>query len=59
MRVYKRSNVFGILRIERRNCYYEKDMEQAIITHLQEFLLEIGNGFSFVVRQKKIHSEGD
>ncbi|MEI6090967.1 MAG: PDDEXK nuclease domain-containing protein [bacterium] len=39
--------------------YYEKDFEQAIITHLQEFLLEIGNGFSFVARQKRIHLDGD
>ncbi len=34
-------------------------MESAIITHLQDFLLEIGNGFSFVARQKRIHLEGD
>jgi predicted nuclease of restriction endonuclease-like (RecB) superfamily len=39
--------------------YYEKDLEQAIITHLQDFLLELGNGFSFVARQKRIHIEGD
>jgi len=39
--------------------YYEKDLEQAIITHLQEFLLELGNGFSFVARQKRLHIEGD
>lgn len=40
-------------------AYYEKELEQAIITHLQEFLLEIGNGFSFVARQKRIHIDGD
>lgn len=28
--------------------YYEKDLEQAIITHLHDFLLEMGNGFAFV-----------
>ncbi|MCD4794826.1 MAG: PDDEXK nuclease domain-containing protein [Bacteroidales bacterium] len=39
--------------------YYEKDLEQAIITHLQDFLLELGNGFSFVARQKRLHIEGD
>lgn len=26
---------------------------------MQEFLLELGNGFSFVARQKRIHIEGD
>jgi len=32
----------------------ESDVEQAIITHLQRFLLELGNGFAFVARQKHI-----
>jgi predicted nuclease of restriction endonuclease-like (RecB) superfamily len=45
--------------LKREASYYEKDLEQAIITHLQDFLLEIGNGFSFVPRQKRIHIEGD
>ncbi|PVX46184.1 putative nuclease of restriction endonuclease-like (RecB) superfamily [Flavobacterium sp. 103] len=47
------------LDLKREASYYEKDLEQAIITHLQEFLLEMGNGFSFVARQKRIHIEGD
>lgn len=47
------------LGLKREAAYYEKDMEQAIITHLQEFLLEIGNGFSFVARQKRLHIDGD
>ena len=47
------------LGLKREASYYEKDLEQAIITHLQDFLLEIGNGFSFVARQKRIHIEGD
>ena len=47
------------LGLKREAAYYEKDLEQAILTHLQEFLLEIGNGFSFVARQKRIHIDGD
>jgi predicted nuclease of restriction endonuclease-like (RecB) superfamily len=47
------------LDLKREASYYEKDLEQAIITHLQDFLLEMGNGFSFVARQKRIHIEGD
>ena len=39
--------------------YYEKDLERAIITNLQTFLLELGNGFSFVARQKRILLEDD
>ncbi len=39
--------------------YFEKDLENALIDHLQEFLLELGRGFSFVARQKRITLEGD
>jgi predicted nuclease of restriction endonuclease-like (RecB) superfamily len=34
--------------------FHESDLERAIITHLQRFLLELGNGFAFVARQKQI-----
>jgi predicted nuclease of restriction endonuclease-like (RecB) superfamily len=34
--------------------FHETDLERAIITHLQRFLLELGNGFAFVARQKQI-----
>lgn len=35
----------------------EKDMENAIITHLEKFLLEMGKGFSFVERQMHVKTE--
>jgi predicted nuclease of restriction endonuclease-like (RecB) superfamily len=38
---------------------HEKDLEQAIITNLQSFLLELGKGFSFVARQKHIRFDDD
>lgn len=47
------------LGLKKESPYYEKDLESAIITNLQEFLLELGNGFSFVARQKRIHIGGD
>lgn len=47
------------LGLKKEASYYERDLESAILTHLQEFLLELGNGFSFVARQKRIHLEGD
>ncbi len=34
--------------------FLEKDLEQGLVSHLQNFLLELGNGFSFVARQKRI-----
>ena len=47
------------LGLHREASYYEKDLEQSIITHLHDFLLELGNGFAFVARQKRLHIEGD
>lgn len=57
--IIKDPMILEFLGLRRESAYYEKDLEQAIITHLQEFLLELGNGFSFVARQKRIHLEGD
>lgn len=57
--IIKDPMVLEFLGLRREAAYYEKDLENAIITHLQEFLLELGNGFSFVARQKRIHLEGD
>ena len=57
--IIKDPMVLEFLGLKREAAYYEKDLEQAIITHLQDFLLELGNGFAFVARQKRIHIEGD
>lgn len=57
--IIKDPMVLEFLGLQRESAYYEKDLEQAIITHLQEFLLELGNGFSFVARQKRLHLDGD
>ncbi len=57
--IIKDPMVLEFLGLKKESSYYEKDIEQAIITHLQEFLLEIENGFSFVARQKRIHLGGD
>lgn len=51
--------VLEFLGLKREATYCEKDLESALITHLQDFLLELGNGFSFVARQKRIHVDGD
>lgn len=37
----------------------ESELEQALIDHLEEFLLELGRGFAFVSRQKHIDLDGD
>jgi predicted nuclease of restriction endonuclease-like (RecB) superfamily len=57
--IIKDPMILEFLGLRRETAYYEKDLEMAIITHLQEFILELGNGFSFVARQKRIHIDGD
>lgn len=57
--IIKDPMVLEFLGLKRDATYYEKDLESALITHLQSFLLELGNGFSFVARQKRILLEDD
>ena len=57
--IIKDPMMLEFLGLKRESSYYEKDLESAIITHLQEFLLEMGNGFSFVARQRRILLEDD
>jgi predicted nuclease of restriction endonuclease-like (RecB) superfamily len=57
--IIKDPMVLEFLGLKRDATYYEKDLESALITHLQAFLLELGNGFSFVARQKRILLEDD
>jgi predicted nuclease of restriction endonuclease-like (RecB) superfamily len=57
--IIKDPMVLEFLGLKQEASYYEKDLESTLITHLQDFLLELGNGFSFVARQKRIHIDGD
>lgn len=57
--IIKSPVVLEFLGLERKHSYYEKDLEGAIISHVADFLLEMGKGFSFVARQKRIMLEDD
>jgi len=57
--IVKDPMVLEFLGLKPQASYYERDVESALITHLQEFLLELGNGFSFVARQRRILLEDD
>ena len=57
--IIKDPMILEFLGLKPEATYFEKDLESALITHLQEFMLELGNGFSFVARQKRIHLDGD
>ena len=45
---------FEFLGLEAKDAVSESDLEEALICHLQEFLLELGKGFCFEARQKRI-----
>lgn len=46
--------VLEFLGLEEKSEYSESDLEQAILSHLQKFLMELGTGFCFEARQKRI-----
>ena len=57
--IVKDPMVLEFLGLEKKVHYYESDLETELINHLQEFILELGNGFTFVARQKRILLEDD
>ena len=59
LEIIKDPMILEFLGLKRESAYYEKDLESLLITNLQTFLLELGNGFSFVARQKRLLIEDD
>jgi predicted nuclease of restriction endonuclease-like (RecB) superfamily len=45
--------------LELKNTYFEKDLESAILKELEYFILELGRGFAFVERQKRMIIDGE
>ena len=45
--------------LELKDTYSEKDLENAIISELERFILEMGNDFAFLSRQKRITIDGE
>ncbi|EGR0521870.1 DUF1016 domain-containing protein [Vibrio cholerae] len=45
--------------LELNDRYLEKDLEDAILRDIEQFLLELGAGFTFVARQKRIQIDND
>ena len=56
--IIKDPYVLEFLDLPENTSFLEKNLEQALIDHLQKFLLELGRGFSFVARQKRITFDG-
>ena len=47
------------LGLKEKETWSEDDLEEAIVSHLKDFLLEMGNGFCFEFRQKRILIDQD
>jgi predicted nuclease of restriction endonuclease-like (RecB) superfamily len=46
--------VFEFLGLKREGLYTESKLERALLDHLQEFLMEMGKGFCFIARQRRV-----
>jgi predicted nuclease of restriction endonuclease-like (RecB) superfamily len=55
--VLKDPFILEFLQLKENKNYLESELEQAIIDKLNDFLLELGKGFAFVARQKRISTE--
>ncbi|MBQ6726227.1 MAG: DUF1016 family protein [Bacteroidales bacterium] len=42
-----------------KGMYSEKSLEDSLVAHLEQFIIELGNGFSFVARQKRMVIDGE
>ena len=49
--------VAEFLGFKTEDCYIESDLESAILSHIRDFLMELGRGFAFVARQQHIVTE--
>jgi YhcG PDDEXK nuclease domain len=56
--VVKDPYVLEFLDLPQKAVYLESDLEEALISNLQSFLLELGKGFAFVGRQYRINIGG-
>ena len=54
LEVFRDPYVWEFFGLEERAAYSETELEQAILNHLQQFLIELGTGFCFEARQKRI-----
>ena len=50
---------FDFLQLPNSHLIQESDLEEALINHLQQFMLELGNGFCFEARQKRLLIDED
>jgi predicted nuclease of restriction endonuclease-like (RecB) superfamily len=57
--VLKEPFVLEFLGLDEKSVWRERELEQAIIDRIGDFLLELGKGFCFVARQRRVTIDGD
>lgn len=57
--LFKEPLVLDFLGLSEQASYSESDLEAALLSHLEKFLLELGKGFLFEARQKRFTFDGD
>ncbi|WP_230973253.1 PDDEXK nuclease domain-containing protein [Sulfurimonas hydrogeniphila] len=55
--IIKDPYVLELLELEDNPSFRENDLEAELIAKIREFLLELGRGFAFVARQKRVQTE--
>jgi len=59
MDIIKDPYVLEFMGLTHNRDFFESDLENALLTHIQKFLLELGRGFTFEARQKRVSFEGE
>jgi predicted nuclease of restriction endonuclease-like (RecB) superfamily len=57
--IIKEPYILEFTGLETKENYNENDLESALLHHIEDFLLELGNGFCFEARQKRISIENE
>lgn len=57
--IIKEPYILEFTGLETKEKYSESDLESALLNHIEEFLLELGTGFCFEARQKRISIENE
>jgi len=57
--IIKEPYILEFTGLESKQCYSEGDLESALLNHIEAFLLELGTGFCFEARQKRISIENE
>lgn len=57
--IIKDPYVLDFLGLKQNDDLHETQLESALVTHIQKFLLELGRGFTFETRQKRISFDGE